>query len=260
MIKKIVFVFVLLCFLCSGCSKKEQSQDVLSNIYKRDKIIVGIRTDAAPFGFKDKRGNIQGFDADLSRLIAKSILGNENKVVFVPVTASNRILKLSSGEVDMLIAAMSVTNQRRQILNFSIPYYTAGQAIMVKSNSDAIGLQDFQNKKLIIVYGSTSERNLRSNVPGIQVLGYRDYDAAYNALKRGVAEGIVADDTMLLGYTIKDKSVKLLPKRYSKEPYAVVFRKEPESARILTQVDYIIGNLQKRGRLNRLLEKWQITD
>lgn len=83
----------------------------------------------------------------MSKIIAQAILGDENKVEFVPVTATNRIMKLSSGEVDMLIATMSITNQRQQILDFSIPYYIAGQAIMVKTGSKATGIKDFDGKK-----------------------------------------------------------------------------------------------------------------
>ena len=258
--KKIFLVILFLCFIFCGCGKKEPKPDVLANIYKKDKIVVGVREDAPPFGYKDKNGYLTGFDIDLSKYIAKSILGNETKVEFIPVTASNRIMKLASGEVDMLVAAMSITENRKQILNFSIPYYTAGQAIMVNSDSKASSLADFENKKLIIVFGSTSERNLRSNVPGITVIGFKGYDEAYKALKARQADGMIADDSILLRYTINDKSVKILRKRYSKEPYAVVFRKEAESERILKQVNNVMEHLKKTGKLDKMLEKWQITN
>ena len=114
------------------------------------------------------------------------------------MTASNRIMKLSAGEADMLIAAMSITNQRQQILDFSAPYYIAGQAILVKSSSKATSLKDFEGGKLIIVFGSTSEKSLRRNVPGVNIIGYKNYTDAYNALKAGKADGIVADDSILL--------------------------------------------------------------
>ena len=256
--KKLILILLFLCLICCGCGKKASVKDDLNTIIQRDKLIVGIRNDAPPFGFKDKNGFTIGYDADLARLIARGILGNEKKVEFVPVTASNRIMKLNSGEVDCLIATMSVTPQRQQFLNFSSPYYMAGQAILVKSNSKATSLRDFNGKKLIIVFGSTSERNLRSNVPEVTIIGYKTYQDAYSALKQGKADGIVADDTILLGFSTNDRSVKLLPKRYSKEPYAVVFRKDETSFNLNTKVNYIIENLQSSGKLNRLQEKWKI--
>ena len=256
--KKIVLALLFLCLICCSCGKKSVMNDDLTTITQRDRLIVGIRNDAPPFGFKDKNGFTVGYDADLARLIAKGILGDEKKVEFVPVTASNRIMKLNSGEVDCLIATMSITTQRQQFLNFSTPYYMAGQAILVRSSSKATSLRDFTGKKLIIVFGSTSEKNLRSNVPEVTVIGYKTYNDAYNALKNGKADGIVADDTVLLGFSTNDKSVKLLPKRYSKEPYAVVFRKDDASINFTNKVNYIVENLQSTGRLNRLQEKWKI--
>ncbi len=258
MMKKIIIILLFLSIIFCGCGRKNEPNDDLSAIYERDKLIIGVREDAAPFGFRDKNGNFAGYDIDLAKIISKNILGDENKVEFVPVTASNRIMKLSSGEVDFLIATMSVTNQRQHILDFSAPYYMAGQAILVNSSSTANSISDFEGKKLIIVFGSTSEKNLKRNVPGITVVGYKTYIDAYNALKANKADGIVADDTILLGFAVNDKSVKLLPKRYSKEPYAIAFRKEEESQRILNKVNFIVQNLQSTGRLNRLQEKWQI--
>lgn len=256
--KRIILVLLFMCLIFSGCGKKKTASDDLSRIEQKGKIIVGVRDDASPFGFRDKNGILVGYDIDLARILAQNILGNSSAVEFVPVTASNRIMKLNSGEVDCLIATMSITNQRQQILDFSMPYYMAGQAILVRNTSKATSLRDFEGNKLIIVYGSTSERNLRSNVPEVTVLGYKTYNDAYKALKSGKAEGIVADDTILLNFAFNDKSVKLLPKRYSKEPYAIAFRKGEQSARLISKTNYVIENLQSTGKLNRLQEKWKI--
>lgn len=256
--KRIILVLLFMCLIFSACGKKKTASDDLSRIEQKGKIVVGVRDDASPFGFRDKSGVLVGYDIDLARILAQNILGNSSAVEFVPVTASNRIMKLNSGEVDCLIATMSITNQRQQILDFSMPYYMAGQAILVRSTSKATSLRDFEGNKLIIVYGSTSERNLRSNVPEVTVLGYKTYNDAYKALKSGKAEGIVADDTILLNFAFNDKSVKLLPKRYSKEPYAIAFRKGEQSARLISKTNYVIENLQSTGKLNRLQEKWKI--
>jgi putative glutamine transport system substrate-binding protein len=153
---------------------------------------------------------------------------------------------------------MSITDQRLQILDFSSPYYIAGQAILTRKSSKCTYLKDFEGKKLIIVFGSTSENNLRTNVPEVEVLGFKNYSDAFNALKSGKAEGIVADDTILYNLARHDNSVKILPKRYSQEPYAVAFRKENESIRLMREVDYIIDQLQSTGKLNKMREKWQI--
>ena len=115
-------------------------------IIQKDKIIVGVKADAKPFGFKDENGKLQGFDIDLAYRIAKSLLGSEEKVEFVEVTPTNRIITLTSGKVDMIIATMSVTPQRQLILDFSVPYHTAGQAMMVNKGSKLTSLMELTLK------------------------------------------------------------------------------------------------------------------
>ena len=74
----------------------------------------------------------------------------KKKVKFVPVTASDRIMKLYSGDIDMIIATMSVTPQRKEILDFSNAYYVAGQALLVRSNSKITSLKDLNKNKQLL--------------------------------------------------------------------------------------------------------------
>ena len=235
----------------------EKNKNVFTTILKRNKIIVGVRDDAPPFGFRDKDGKLAGFDVDLAEIIAESLLGSKDKVEFVPVNAQNRIMKLKSEEVDMLVAAMSTSQQRWQLVDFSKPYYMAGLAIMTQKSNPAMGLKSLQKKRFIVIYGSTAEESLRKNVPDIDVIGFKTYKEALQALKAGQAEGIYADDTILYGLAHGDDSVKILAPRYSKEPYAVAVRKE-DSVELLERIDYIIENLEKTKRLEKLEEKWGV--
>lgn len=232
-------------FLACGCGKQTLIDDDLAVITRRDKLIVGVREDTRPFGYRDINGNLAGYDIELAKQAARFILGSDAKLELVPVTASNRIMKLNSGEVDMLIATMSITPEREQILDFSEPYFIAGQAIMVNRGSNAASLRDFNNKRMIIVFGSTGAENLRNQTPEVNVVGYKDYNAAYRALKAGKADGMIADDTILMGFAMSDPSVKILPKRYTHEPYAAAFKKGTESERLREKMDYVIENSKK---------------
>ena len=116
MLKKILIILVLMTVvILSGCGKKKEEapKDLLDTIKARGKIIVGVKTDTKPFGFLDKDGKNIGYDIDIAKKICYLIFGNEEQIEFVPVTPSNRIMKLSSGAVDILVATMSVTSQRR---------------------------------------------------------------------------------------------------------------------------------------------------
>lgn len=254
MLKKIfILLLLVITTICSGCKKREQPvADDLNTILNRGHIIVGVKTDSYPFGYIDKKGHYLGYDPALARLIAKGLFGNERKVKFVSVTPSNRMMKLYSGDIDMIIATMSVTPKRQELLDFSQSYYTAGQAILVRNGSKIKSIRDLNKQKAIIVFGSTSEMSLRAAVPHVQIVGYKTYGEAYKALKMGRADAIVSDDTILLNYALKDNTLKMLPKRYSKEPYAVAFRKGPESKNLVNAVNEIIKIETKNGNLKSI--------
>ena len=260
MYKKIITCLTAIILICCGCGKKDNIPvtNDLDEIIKRDVLTVGVRTDAYPFGYLDSKGSHVGYDASLGRLIAKGILGSEKKIKFVTVTASDRMMKLYSGDVDMVIATMSVTPKRKEIIDFSSSYYTAGQALLVKKGSKIRRLQDLSKKRAIIVFGSTSENSIRTAVPGIGLVGYKTYPEALKALKSGKAEAIVSDDTILLGLALKDSSLELLPKRYSKEAYAVAFRKGEESRDLINAVNYIIETETRNGTIKKIQETFNI--
>lgn len=249
-----------LCFvmLLSGCNKKEETSDLLGKITERGSIIVGVKYDAKPFGYINENSVPEGFDIDLAKNIAKSVLGDENKVEFKPVTSSNRLLKLNRGDVDMLIATMSVTNQRRSIVDFSLPYYTTGQVIMVKKGSKITSISDLNGKKVIVIFGSTAEDILRNLAPDADIIGFKTYTSGYAALKQGMADAMVSDNSILLGFAIDDPSVKLLSQKYSLEPYAIAFKKGIPSQSFIEKVNFTLDYMKKSGELNKLKRKWGI--
>lgn len=258
--KKLLSIFLVLvsCLALCGCGKKSQMTD-LERVLKRGKLVVGVRTDVKPFGYLGQDGYNYGFDVDLASHLSKAILNKyENAVEYVPVTLRNRISYLNSGKVDCLIATMSVTERRGKLMDFSQPYHIAGQAILVNSWSKITTLKELDNKYVIIVYGSTTETNIRNLLPRCKIVGYKTYDEAIQALKSGKADALIADDTILLSYTYDDKSIKILPGRYSVEPYAVAFRKGPQSEKLREYTNIFLDQYARTGKLTKLQQKWGI--
>ena len=118
--------------------------------------------------------------------------------------------------------------------------------------------ENITNKRVIIVYGSTGENSVRRALPNATVIGYKDYDKAVAALKAGEAQAIIADDSVLLPYVYDDKSLKLLPGRYSVEPYAIAFRKGKESEKLREFVDFFLQDYAQSGKLIKLQQKWGV--
>ena len=119
MYKKILCTILLMMLVLCGCGKKKYDS-TFQAVLDRKKLIIGVRVDAKPFGFIGKDGYNYGLDVDLGSYIAKALLNKyDNAVEYVPVTAQNRISVLNAGKVDMLIAAMSITENRKKIMDFS---------------------------------------------------------------------------------------------------------------------------------------------
>lgn len=254
---KLVFIFILCVFVfVTGCSKKEDNTDTLDKILQRGKLIVGVKYDTKPFGYINNKQQLVGYDIDLARYIAKSILGDENRVEFKQVTPSSRILALNSGQVDMIIATMTITPQRKEVVDFSAPYYITGQSVLIPKNSDIRTLSDLNGKNVIIVFGTIAEKSLRLIAPDANVIGFKTYTSGYDALKQGRADAMTSDDTILMGFAMSDSSLRLLPIVFSKEPYAIAFKKGPQSARLEDKVDFILQNMKQSGELNKIKNKW----
>lgn len=238
------------------------NDDLLYQVQKRQKLVVGVKFDTKPFGYRDeKTKELMGFDIDLGRKIAQSILGDENKVVFKQVNPTNRIQMLNSNQVDMLIATMTMTNLRSEVVKFSYPYHIAGQSVLVKTNSDVKSMSDLNNKKAGVIYGTTAEKNLVRIAPEVIIVGYKNYANALKGLLSGEVDAITSDDTILLGIAIDNKATtKLLPKRYSEEPYAIAFRKDGKSDKLLARTNFVIDFIKKNGELAQLRAKWIKTE
>lgn len=254
--KLLIILTLCLALFFSGCTKQEDNTDTLNAIHERGKLIVGVKFDTKPFGYFNEKQELVGFDVDLAKAIAKSILGSEDKIEFVQVTPSSRILALDTKQVDMVIATMSITPQRERMIDFSTPYYIAGQAILVPKTSKITSISDLNGKKVIIIYGSTAENNLRLIAPESEIMGFRTYTSGYSALIQGIADAMVADDTVLMGFAAADENLKFLPKRYTKEPYAIGFKKGEESAKLEKKVDFILKGMLRNGDIARLKSKW----
>ena len=257
-LRKLIIIFtglLILVTFVAGCGKKEK-QDLLKVVKLRGKIIAGVKYDAKPFGFIDENQKVQGFDIDLCREIAKRILGNENAIEFKQVTSSNRILSITSSTIDFAAATMTITPNRSRIIDFSNPYYIAGQAIMVPKGSSVKTLNDLNDKTIIVVLGSTSEMNIRHAFPKAKVLGFRTYTDAFSALRNKRGDVLTTDDSILYGFISKNPEFIILKERLTQEPYGLGFKKGMEVQSFMESVNSALQEIAEDGTMTKLEDKW----
>lgn len=245
-------------FLLAPSVDEFVEEDLLETIKSRGILKVGINTESKPFGFVDKKGTYVGYDVDLAKYIAQNLVNNPERLEIISVTPSNRLIKASTGEVDIVISTVTITPQREQVVRFSIPYDVAGQSVLVKTNSSITSISDLAGQNVGVIFGTTAEKNMKNLVPNANLLGFRSYKKAYEALKAGKINAITSDDTILNRFAIDDPSVKLLPKRYSKEPYGIAFKKGNSTDKLKESLDFIIEDLQQKNVIPRLRKKWGV--
>jgi putative glutamine transport system substrate-binding protein len=252
--KKCLFILIFSVVFLTGCAELTPENPVLERIKLRNEIIVGVKADSPPFGFIED-DEFKGLDIDIARHIAKSLLGDENAVAFVPATAQNRISLLNARKVDMIIATMSINPSRMRIVDFTLPYHEAGQALMVPRRSEIRSMLDLRNKNVAIVLGTTAEHVLRQNAPSASIVGNTNYTDAFEKLKDGEVQAILADDSILLGLIAGNRGYKILPRRYTKEYYAIATEKSP-NAEFRNVLNSIIRQMQEDGELRKIQTKW----
>ena len=260
--KKYIVLFIILIFstiLLSGCKNKDDKQsDELAKIKKKGYITVGVKGDSIPFGYYIN-GNLTGLDIEIARKIASNIFNDNSfeRVHFVIVNAQNRISMLNSGKIDIIVATMSVNEKRKLVVDFSTPYFTTSQKIMVRIGSKITNLNYFNNKgKLAIILGTTGEKIAHIVAPNANVIGAKNYTQAAQMLSNYKVDAILGDDCILKG--IKESNFKIINRAYSKEFYAVAVRKSENSKELLNVINSTIIQLLDKKEINLIKSHYGI--
>src|SRR6516225_4092964 len=137
----VLFLAAIAAVMLSGAVAKPAAADALADIKTRGVLNVGVKADVLDFGFLNPKTNqYEGYEIDIARELAKRLLGDPNKVKFTTVTPKTRSALLDSGELVLVIATFTITDQRKLVLDFSPPYFTDGIALLVQKSSGIKGL------------------------------------------------------------------------------------------------------------------------
>lgn len=225
-------------------------------IKKRGKLVAGVKFDTNLFGLKNPaNGNVEGFDIDIAKALAKKILGDETKLELKEVTSKTRIPMLQNGEIDIIIATMTITEERKQQVEFSDVYFKAGQALLVKKGSPIKSIADIKKgTKVLAVKGSTSAKNIREKAPDATVLEFENYQDAFTALKAGQGETLTTDNAILFGMMKQDPGYEVVGDTFTEEPYGMAIVKGDTG--FVSVVNGVLKDMKSSGQYDKLYEQW----
>ncbi len=197
-------------------------------IKDRGKLVVGTKFDQPGFGLQNPASQrIEGFDAEIARLIAIKIFGSPDKVEFKEAKTAVREQVIQNGQVDIVVATYTINAARKEKVDFAGPYFTAGQDILVKKDNTSIkGVSDLAGKKVCTQQNSTSLKNLQEKVPGLKPQTLDSYALCAEGVKDGTYDALSTDNVILLGLVSKSPNeLKVVNNPFTSEPYGIGLKK-----------------------------------
>ncbi len=228
----------------------------LDAIHRRGALIVGVKADFPPFGYIDERGQHVGFDIDLAHEVAALLLGDSTKVKLKTVTSANRIPMLRSNEVDAVMASMTITQDRKRTIDFSVPYFCSGHLILVRRTNTSINtFADLNGRKVSTVEGATGDKVTWILAPRAERKTFDQNSEGVLALKDGRTDAFVQDDVLLLGFAKQDPSLKVVgwPPQMP-GPYGIGVRKGDQD--FLGALNVALARIRASGVYNKMVAKW----
>lgn len=177
----------------------------LDEIKKSGKIKIGVFSDKNPFGYVDENGKVQGYDVYFAKRIAKDLLGSEDAVDFVYVEAASRVEYLKSAKVDITLANFTVTDERKEQVDFALPYMKVALGIVSPQKAEITDVNQLKGKKLIVVKGTTAETYFSKKYPDVTLVKFDEYQEAYDALLDGRGDAFSTDNTEVLAWAKQNK-------------------------------------------------------
>src|SRR5258706_15431376 len=187
----------------AGCSSSGTgsgpASSKLNEVLKRGTVIVGSGSTNPPWHFEDAKGTLQGFDIEMARLLAKGLFDDPAKVQFVRQASDARIPNLQTNQVDVVFQFMTVTAQRAQLVDFSIPYYREGVGTLLRKSSPYAGALDLakagKKVKVSILQNVYAETLVHAAIPRAEVMQFDSVANAVLALDSGRVEAAAIDDS-----------------------------------------------------------------
>lgn len=232
-------IIMLLITLLYGCSDHKDA-----NIIK-----FATSAEYPPFEYQ-QHSELKGFDIELAKLIAKEI-GKE--AVFENIQFSSVLPALGHGQVDAAISTITITKERANNFDFSIPYYFDKMVTVFNIKTPILAQADLEGKKIACQLGTVMEIWLKNNAPDSEIIALNNNNQAIEALKTGHVDAVLIDAVQGVIYSQKNLNLSYASIAQSEDGYAVAFKK---GSNLKSLVDQAIKNLQEKGEMKKLQDKW----
>ncbi|MFH0869562.1 MAG: transporter substrate-binding domain-containing protein [archaeon] len=267
-LSKILLVSALLCcILLAGCSSVQTNNgvnivkdDSLLKVKERGKLVVGADIPYGIMEFFDENNNPVGIDVDIAREIAS---GLGVSLEFQDYAWDELFVAIDNGTFDIVISAITITQERSETMLFSIPYFDGGQVIIVRGETqDIASLEDFQGRKMGVQEDTTGEIELKKYINSTQISLYvtcfpdeanPESGMIYDLKNRNI-DAIVIDYVAAVDILKIEPGFKIVGEPFTQEYYGIATKLG--NAALMSEIDAVLRNMKRNGRLDEIKSKW----
>lgn len=245
-----ILILIMIIGVALGCSPGNQS--AFDKIKSAGILRIGTDATYPPFEFNDeKSGELVGFDIDLMKAICREL---ELRPEFIVVPFGGIIPGLRSAKYDCIISAMTITEERRQAVDFSMAYYDAGQTIAVPLNDSTIhSVDDLKGKTIGVQLGTTGEI-MAKTIEGAEIISFNNIGAAFIDMENGRIDAVL-NDAPTSQRAIKVRGMaKIVGPMLSSEQYGIAVDKKNKE--LLSVIDQALNTLIGSGVVDSLKSFW----
>ena len=224
-------------------------------IRDRGRLIVGLDQTTNLFSFRNAvSAELQGFDVDIAREVARDLIGDPAKVDFRLVTSPERISALQNQTVDIVVNSMSITCARAEKIAFSTVYFEAAQRLLVPEDSPVHGPGDLAGRRVCAQVDTTSLATIARVAPRATLLTVQNSDDCLIALQQGQADAASTDDSILAGMAVQDPNLHIVGPSLEPEPYGIGVNQAQDD--LVRAVNASLERLRRDGTWVSLYRKW----
>ncbi len=258
--KVFLMIILMLSVIMCGIVKDEDEKIDKNNNELPKKIIVGLDDTFAPMGFKNEKGELVGFDIDLSREVAKK-LGME--IEYKSINWDSKILELNAGNIDLIWSGLTITPERAEQTSMSKPYLSNNQIVITRVDENIKKIKDLDGKVVGSQNQSSGEEIIlknKFNKNFKEFKSYAQFDQAFMDLDFGRLDAIVVDETFakyIKNIKEKQKGKELyyiLDENFGKENMGIAAKKGNE--KLIEVIDKTIEEFKNDGTYKKIYDKW----
>ncbi|MBX2863061.1 MAG: transporter substrate-binding domain-containing protein [Leptolyngbyaceae cyanobacterium MAG.088] len=227
----------------------------LEEIETRGRLIVAVKDNRFPLGYRNAAGELNGFEIEIARRLALELLGDETAIELRPVDNVERLNVVVNGEVDVAIAAITVTSQRQRIASFSDPYYLDGTGFITTA-PHINTLNDLTFGRIAVLADSSTLAHVRHQLPEARVVTVPAYQEAITLLNNRQVDAFAGDVSLLTGWQQQDNRYRLLADVISVEPVAIAIPKGTQYSNLRRAINNALRQLDDEGWLQDRATYW----